>query len=701
MARSSGMRREALHLEGPTFGYAATMELAKKISIIVPFITWPIMAIAAFVLHEFWPDNMWAMAFISAATVFFAWFIWYLTRDRKGLASEHFAICALIYGAILCEIDHAGWTRVTAFLIIFGVGLVCCTWAARNAIRHHDETSDGNINKLFETAGLAPGTKMHLKPGENEVVTTRASQGRRLAFWRPKAIQGTVIDDTPKDGKQRTDPIGKKRTGKIILKPGETVETLAKRVGSIESAGNMPPGTMLVTADADNARRADVVISDPRAIKNSLPYPGPSYINGSIADTISTGMYQDGTEVEWDILGLQIQIMGMVGSGKSLGAGWSALAEIVSRHDAIVWGIDITKGDQTLGPLRPALHRLDTTPAMAVKTLQDANRLIKPRTDYLAKKGLGKWAKGCGLKYLVVWIEEVPDVMEEIGDDGEAIWIKSVKAARSAGISFVWSLQRADYSQIPTITRGQAAKWCFGVADSHEGSFGLSSVQDAAGCEPELWANRHPGKFYLDAPSIASNYVPMPARAWYWGADDSLISAHALNFPVSEREPDEVMLAVLGSPTPSVPSTAQRTRPISQPNKWPEIDTVPSFAKPVDDDSDGREVEDLERITDADLDTELEELVNDVPLDDGSEAVDPLPPDAARAVMRNWLVARAGQTVKTVDLIEARKRTGYGRAWGYKVMAEFEAEYLVKRIDDQGSVSWVVTDDPSLLSREE
>ena len=680
---ASGIKREALHIEGPTIGYAAMSELAKKVGVVTPFVVWPIALVMAFVLHQFWPDNMWVLAFIATMAVAFAWLGWYLTHDRKGLASEHMVLTILAYGALFSLVDAMGWTRFTVFLMIFGVFAICCSWSMRNVVRHHDESQGANINKLFESAGVE-GAKMHVKPLPGETrkrMTLPFSRGSKPAETK----QVEVITDAPKVGKQRSTPIGVSREAKIILKPGQTVDDLLKKVDSIESAGETPPGTFSVTPNEDNARIADVVLSDPRAIKNPSPWPGPSWIGGSIADTISVGMYQDGTEIEFDILGLQIQIMGMIGSAKSLGAGWNALAEIVTRHDAIVWGVDITKGDQTLGPLRPALHRLATTPDEAMRLLQDANDLIKPRTDYLAKKGMPKWQKGCGLKYLVVWLEEVPDIMEALENhergelSGVDIWLKSVKAARSAGITFVWSLQRADFTQVPTLARGQAAKWCFGVADSHEASFGLSKLQDDAGCEPERWGNRSPGKCFLDAPSIPIKKVPMPGRTWYWGPDSKLIHAHALKYPASEREEDEVMKAVLGRVQVAEPPVSTPTR------KSPDTSLYLG-------NNESERMEDTEDITDAELDQELADLTTDMELTTGK--VEPLPPEAARAVLRDWLEARPGETVRNRDLLDVRLRTGRTREWSYPVMREFERSGLVRRIDSDDGIAWEISEHP-------
>ena len=690
---SRGVRREAIHMEGPTVGYAMATELTKKIGVIVPFLQWPLVAIFAFLLHQFWPDNMYVLAFLGVASLVFSFFCWYLTHDRKGLASEHAVFTVLSYGTVLGLVDHMGWTRFTTFVVVFGVFLICCSWSMRNIIRHHDEKAGTDLNSLFTTAGM-DGTKMHLKPDPDEVIKRWALPAWAGRFRAKPVAKEIEAEKDPKvvvaerTGKVRREPVNKRREGKIILKPGETVEDLEKRIGSIESAAGVPPGTMVVTKDMDNARYANAIISDPRTLNKPQLYPGPSYSYGaSIADTISVGLYQDGTEMEFNILGLQIQVMGMIGSGKSLGAGWSALAEIITRSDVIVWGVDVTKGEQTLGPLAPALHRLATTPDEAKILLQDAHSLIKPRTDYLAKKGLTKWQKGCGLKYLVVWLEEVPDIIEALqahdrGElSGEDYWIKSVKAARSAGITFVWSLQRADAEQVPIIARGQAAKWCFGVSDSLEASFGLSKVQDNAGCEPENWGNRHPGKCYLDAPSIPENKIPMAGRTWFWGPDASMIRAHAEKYPADDREPDEVMLKVLAR-TPS----AVKAIPVE-----PTQDTI-------DERVNNDEMVDDDVITDNDLDAEdSEPLANDFSL--GQQKVDPMPTAAARQTVRNWLVARAGQTIRNADLTDVRKSTGYGRSWGYKVLGEFEDEGLISRVEVDGGIGWVVTDLDSVLSQ--
>ena len=339
----------------------------------------------------------------------------------------------------------------------------------------------------------------------------------------------------------------------IELPDGMGVDDLtANKAGAtllqkIEASAHWPPGTMTVSPNLDNARYADVRLSDPRILRKPVPWEGPSWTAGasggaSIADSISIGMYQDGTECEVEVPATMIQVMGQIGSGKSLGGAWNALSEMITRYDCVVWGIDIKKGLQTLGPLVPGLHRVATTPADAIDLLRDANNLVTPRTNYLtADGGLGKWTRDCGIKYLVVWIEEAPYVMNELGSKGKQVWLETVKAARSAGITVAWSLQTARFTEVSTIARGQATKWCFGVQDSREAKFGLSEVQKDRGCTPEKWGQRRPGMSYIDAPNIDESKVGMPLRAWWWGKNNSRLKAHAAEFPWEDRPYDDLM----------------------------------------------------------------------------------------------------------------------------------------------------------------
>ncbi|MDF5755434.1 hypothetical protein [Spongiactinospora sp. TRM90649] len=346
---------------------------------------------------------------------------------------------------------------------------------------------------------------------------------------------------------------------RLELPPGEkTAEDAQRKAGNIESGMRLPPGSVTVTANRDDASLADVVVSDPRVMERPIYWPGPSRPHGHAAEPLRIGVWQDLDPVRYVLTGHHLQIMGMTGSGKSFGGCWPMLGELITRdgtaHAAetgqsadavVVLAMDITKGEQTLGPLRPALHRLETTKAGAKRLIADLEKILKQRTDHLSAKGLLKWAPGCGLSYLVLWIEEAADVFEEIDMDK---FNTLMKALRSGGGTVVYSLQRGDSTQVPTLTKGQAGNMCFGVANTHDAGWGLSDAQEAAGAQPELWENRQPGMAYLGAPTIARERIAMPLRGFDWGATDAernaTMRAHAAAWPASARVPDPITATV-------------------------------------------------------------------------------------------------------------------------------------------------------------
>jgi hypothetical protein len=660
-------------------------EAAKLMVVGRPFFGWPVLVVIAVVFRDMWPANLLVVIFIALAGMGLGVFAHNLTRTRGKLGRTHAAITALVACTWIALADVQGNTSFVAFFAIAVLPLLCLTWSMRASVRNHTEYDNDHLKGLFTKAGM-DGVGMQVHPPKKMPLAMRKSNF--LVSWGERFTPGKTtlaelqgnVPTVPIAGKRRP-PVERRLRATIHLNPGEhTADDMIKKARQLESAAEFPPGTFTVTTNNDNAALADVIISDPRLIRQPIPYPGPSFPGASIAEPIAVGLYQDGTECEVNLTRVQMQIMGMTGAGKSLGGCWSALSEIITRNDVIVWAADITKGDQTLGPFRGALARIETSTQGAKEMLADVNAIIKPRTNFLASKGLGKWRKGCGLQYMVVWLEEAPDIIESLGEHGEEMWIRSIKAAGSAGITFVVSLQRADFTQMPTIARGQMAKWCFGVADSHEASFGLSDVQSSHDCEPELWGSRQPGMSYIDAPSIPDERLSMPMRTWYFGEDNTLISAHVAHFP-ARVELDQTTADVLGNGKPSNVPVEDEEDPVTQ------------YAGSEDDDD--------MRVDDAELDEEIVpdtkpdqvfQFANTVP----SETVEPV---KARLTVRDWIVSKPGERFSASDLVELRKSLGYGRSWIYKVMSEFEASGLVERDDSRDGVTWLVTTRHEILSQ--
>ena len=142
-----------------------------------------------------------------------------------------------------------------------------------------------------------------------------------------------------------------------------------------------------------------------------------------------------------------------------MGAGWNEVAETVTRRNTAVFGVDITKGDQFLGPLRPALHGLVVDPEDIAEFFTSVHDCVRPRADFMAGRAATRWSDDCGLTHLTFLLEEAPDIIEALGDDVLFDhWMSDVKAVRTAGGRWIISLQRSDFTQMPTLARGQHAE---------------------------------------------------------------------------------------------------------------------------------------------------------------------------------------------------------------------------------------------------
>ncbi|MEW1837497.1 hypothetical protein AB0392_06020 [Nonomuraea angiospora] len=484
-----------------------------------------------------------------------------------------------------------------------------------------------------------------------------------------------------------------KVTGEVQLAEGRQIaDDLQKKVPYVESGIGLPPGSITTAIDPDDASKASVTISDPRVMKHPIAWPGPSRIGASIAAPIRPGLWQDLDEVEYIIVGHHVQIMGKTGAGKSIGGAWNVLAEVVTRRDVAVFAIDITKGEQTLGPLKAALHRLETTRDGARALLGEMYAGIKPRTDLLASKGLQKWVEGCGLTYWVLWLEEFPDIYDALTDKQQEQFLSLIKAIRSAGGTVVLSLQRSDWTQMPTIARGQLAKMCFGVDSAADATFGLSEAQEDAGCRPELWSNKQPGMAYLDAPSIPEDRITMPMRTYAWGItaagefDDeqanAQMRAHAAAFPAIHKQID-AMTAALSR----LAATA-----LADPAPLPALDTAEAGGDGEDDDEEVRNVA-AEYLATDDPDPEVSAGIDDE-ITDFPEGEPPLtfaPPEpkmtpeergAALMARLHELWDDGARDVGTGDFKVLWETTDISRSWFQKQMKRLCEAGVIGAYDD-------------------
>ncbi|MFI6883336.1 DNA translocase FtsK [Streptosporangium canum] len=457
----------------------------------------------------------WTTALITVCVTGLTALTWRQSHARSQIGRLHTTMTTLAGGLWVCAATINGPTStMTGRLILIGGVSMALSFNIRTVIRQKQIDVQGAVNDPL-----------------------------KFLFG-----QGAERAGMPAIEARTTAATAHKVEGEVQLEPGrQTADDLQKKVPYVESGIGLPPGSVITSLDPDDASKAKVVISDPRVMKNPIAWPGPSRPGGSVADPIRPGLWQDLDEIEYVIVGHHLQMMGQTGAGKGIGGAWNFLGELITRYDVAVFAGDVTKGEQTLGPLRPALHRFETTVAGVKAMLAELQAQVKERTDYLSAKKLQKWVKDCGLTYWIIWLEEFPDIYDALTDAEQEKFLSMLKAVRSAGGTIVMSLQRSDYTQMPTLARGQLAKMCFGVESGGDASFGLSEAQQDAGARPELWSNKQPGMAYLDAPSIADGRIAMPLRTYAWGMkgamfDDELanaaLSAHAAAYPAAYKKVD-------------------------------------------------------------------------------------------------------------------------------------------------------------------
>ncbi|KAB2379292.1 DNA translocase FtsK [Actinomadura montaniterrae] len=532
----------------------ATMEriavsAVSKVGVLVP--PWALLLLltgAAAIAHAAWgapPAVTWATMAGTLSTVTLTGLTWAVSHQRNLLGRTHSTLTTFGAGLWFTVATITGITQqVTLMLLAFGGATLAIGWNIRAVIRQTpSEGAHGGdpLATLFDRAKESFGLK------------------------------GATV--------RTTEVTEHKVKGKMALPAGEkTAEDAIKNTDHMESGMKLPPGTVIVAADEDDASQAHITFSDPRRIKQPIAWPGPSRPGASVAEPLRIGVYQDGDYVEHRFTGHHLQVNGRTGSGKSIGGAWNYVAEIITRRDAAVFCIDVSKDDQTMGPLRPALHRFETTKAGAVDLIRKMHAEIPERTKWLAARGYQAWEPGCGLTYWYLHIEEVAKLFNELsGEDSDKLE-EIVKEIRSAGGSLFLSLQRADYTQIPTLVRSQMAKMCFGLSDPEDVKYGVSARQRKAGVHPHEWEDFYPGMAYLDAKSIRPTHYAMPLRTFSWGRTNNqanaAMRAHAAAYPASDRVGDEFTqrltdLAIPAPPRPeAIPMPAAGTVATSGTGRW-------------------------------------------------------------------------------------------------------------------------------------
>jgi hypothetical protein len=304
--------------------------------------------------------------------------------------------------------------------------------------------------------------------------------------------------------------------GVISGRPGvHTFEDIKAKKDKLASLFHVGTNAVRIIRTKDSSQaKVEVILED--HLDNDVSYARSEFRGKSIADgPIRLGMYQDGKLAELNLYdksgSRHALISGMTGSGKSSGAR-VILGDLFDRADVSVIAIDTAKGKQTLGPAVDGLSLLVMERNPAIKTITDLTKVVTARANALGEAGFDVWSKEAyekiGMKFLVVLIEEAPNLIRD-----DSTFVKLVEQGRSAGVSMIVSLQRGSHTSIPTDARAQfGIVICFGVRDTRDARFVLNGDLIDRGADPSVWAQRFPGRAYMQAPEIDEDQEAVPIK---------------------------------------------------------------------------------------------------------------------------------------------------------------------------------------------
>lgn len=483
----------------------------------------------------------------------------HLRRHRMTLMGRNIGPVSIGAGtAMTATFLLAGYSVPLVLVWAFGGLAGCMTW---DAWLHHAASHDLTI-------GFAANAE---KSG--------LGQAQLVAGRRPREVAG----GKPAPGAARPARPGRRITGTVHLPPGEvTPDEAAQRAAALEGAHHWPPGAASLVPNARDGSVADFQLTDPDALVESFPWPGPSAPGATMSAPFRLAVRQDGAWFTMRMVPVRhTRTTGMTGSGKTMSYLYNRLAEGVTRQGYAAFAVDLTKRWQFLGPMKAALHGAAVDPDGALSLMAGLERVRVARMDWMAGHHITEWSEDCGLSYFDISMEELGEILallkaEAKGPGGRAFdiatWLTNVRAARSAGMSWNTSNQSGKHTSFPTDGRGSFYPLTFGLVDANDVAPALSERQAKAGCRPTLWQDGQPGTAYADHPGMEENTFSVPLRFFYWGPDGRLMADYAAQWPAEQRPLDDVSAEALanvpGRPASSasgyggqVPGSGQQPRP--------------------------------------------------------------------------------------------------------------------------------------------
>jgi hypothetical protein len=452
-------------------------------------------------------------------------------------------VTALLTGLLTGLWLITGFSIPLAITWLLGGFVACILW---DSWMTHGDARDiaATFNAKAAAAGT-PGAQM-VAVRREEVAGDDLSPGHREPE-RKRRRSRLKVDERPSRTKVT-------RAGLVLPSdPAMAADEVAARVAQYEVIGRDAVGSWSITGDPQDGGLAEVVISNPETLTaEPIFWPGPSAPGADLSVPFRLGLLQTGRPFLYHRMPVHHRkTTGKTGSGKTETLCWNTLAEGITREDYAMVASDIGKGEQYLGPVRPALHDLAVTVEEAVLQLTRLHRARLMRCNYLATQHLTEWQPGCGLTFLDCWMEEAAATLRQLGTSrseqlaGRLMvddWVEDVAMGRSAGMSWTAGFQRPTKEQaISAVATSQMGFFCFGIGAEEDAKFGLSKLQRERGCRPALFNTPdHRGMFYADTETVPEDQKTVPVRGFYWGPGSSRIAAYASEYRAIDRPWDDV-----------------------------------------------------------------------------------------------------------------------------------------------------------------
>ena len=197
------------------------------------------------------------------------------------------------------------------------------------------------------------------------------------------------------------------------LARGLTITDVVAKIPAIESGLGTFLGAVRVYPTPDDlANRCELRVLDIDPHAGSIPWPGPSVT--SINQPIDLGPFKDASPCRVLFMRRHGLFGGTTGSGKSGGLN-VLIGNLAACRDVVIWAIDLKKGME-LGPWKPCIGRLATTPEQAIALLRDAVAILEARAELLAAAGRRVWEISPDMPALVIIIDEYAELADDALD---------------------------------------------------------------------------------------------------------------------------------------------------------------------------------------------------------------------------------------------------------------------------------------------